>query len=72
MAGGVNDRMLVPGKLFRDLDGSLVHLVSVERELCRWVPLSDAETNCQVTHRENFRRRFRSYDDTVCDAKAAA
>ena len=72
MIGGVKDRKLVPGRLFRDLDGSLIHLISVERDLCRWVAISDAANKCQVTHRENFRRRFRSYDDTQFEAKRAA
>jgi hypothetical protein len=72
MVGRVKDRTLTPGRLFRDLDGSLVHLVSVDRDLCSWVAVSDADKNRQVTHRENFRRRFRSFDDNVFETKAAA
>jgi len=72
MAGGPKDRLLAPGRLYRDLDGSIVHLVQVDRDLCSWVALSDAEKNRQVTHCENFRRRFRSFDDIVIDTKAAA
>ena len=71
MAGGVKDR-LIPGRLFRDLDGSIVHLVAVERDLCSWVAVTDAEKNRQVTHRENFRRRFRSFDEGEFESKAAA
>ena len=51
MAGGLKDRFLTPGRLYRDLDGSLVHLESVERDLCSWVALRDTEKNRQVTHR---------------------
>ena len=72
MSAGVKDRSLVPGRLYRDLDGSLVHLVSVKRDLCSWVALSDAERNRQVTHSENFRRRFRLFDAVEFDAKKAA
>ncbi len=72
MAAPVEDHILVPGRLFRDLDGSLVHLVSVERDLCGWVALSDAEKNRQVTHRENFRRRFRSFESDGLEAKGTA
>ncbi len=72
MASGPKNTLLTPGRLYRDLDGSLVHLVSVERELCSWVAVSDAEKNRQVTHRENFRRRFRSFDEEELDIKNAA
>ena len=72
MAGGVKERVLIPGRLFRDLDGSLVHLVSVERDLCSWVALTDEERNRQVTHRENFCRRFRSFDEIELETKLAA
>ncbi len=72
MARGVKDRPLVPGRLFRDLDGSLVHLLSVDRDLCSWFSVTDFEKNRQVTHRENFRRRFRCLDDAEFDTKAAA
>jgi hypothetical protein len=72
MAGPVKDRLLIPGRLFRDLDGSLVHLVSVERDLCSWVAVSDAEKNRQVTHRDNFRRRFRTFEEGEAEIKAAA
>ena len=72
MTGGLKDRLLVPGRLFRDLDGSLVHLVSVERDLCSWVSISIAEADRQITHRDNFRRRFRSFDTPDFEPKAAA
>ncbi len=72
MSSGPKNTFFTPGRLYRDLDGSLVHLVSVDRELCSWVAVSDAEKNRQVTHRENFRRRFRAFDDAEFPAKAAA
>lgn len=73
MAGNVKDRFLVPGRVYRDLDGTLVHLISVQRDLCSWVPLTDEEKNRQVTHSDNFRRRFRAFEetDTYGPAKAA-
>jgi hypothetical protein len=46
------------GGVYRDLDGQLVQLVNVTRKLCTWVPVSDNETPQQVTHRDNFLRRF--------------
>ncbi len=48
------------GKLFRDLDGSVVHLKSIRNEICVWT----AETaTCDgayggATHMDNFRKRF--------------
>ena len=72
MTGGLKDRLLVPGRLFRDLDGSLVHLLSIERDLCSWIPINTAEADRQVTHRENFRRRFRSFDIPNFETKATA
>jgi hypothetical protein len=63
MAGSVKDRFLIPGRVYRDVDGSLVHLVAVERDLCTWVAITDAEKNRQVTHRDNFRQRFRSFEN---------
>jgi hypothetical protein len=72
MASGVKARFLIPGRLYRDLDGSIIHLVAVDREVCSWVAASDAEENRQVTHCENFRRRFRTFDDDELETKAAA
>lgn len=72
MAGEVKARFLTPGRLYRDLDGSLVHLVSVDRDLCSWVAITDTERNRQVTHRENFRRRFRSFEDNNFSTKTTA
>ena len=72
MVAVVKDRMLIPGRLFRDLDGSLVHLVSVDRDLCSWVAISDSEKIRQVTHRDNFRRRFRTLEEDQFTSKAAA
>ncbi len=48
------------GKLFRDLDGSLVHLKGIRNEICIWtadIPTSDGAMG-GATHMENFRRRF--------------
>ena len=68
----VKDRQLIPGRLFRDLDGSLVHLIKVDRNLCSCIALTDADENRQVTHADNFRRRFRSFDDTEFENRKAA
>ena len=72
MAEEQKDRFLVPGSVYRDLDGSLVHLVAVDRDLCSWVAVTDNEKNRQVTHRENFRRRFRSFEEDRIDWNKAA
>ncbi len=72
MARKVEDGSLRPGRLYRDLDGSLVHLVSVDRELCIWVSVSRGDRKHQVTHRDNFQRRFRCFEDEACETKAAA
>ena len=72
MTGGLKDRFLVPGRLFRDLDGSLVHLLSIERDLCSWIAINTAEADQQVTHRENFLRRFRSFDIPNFETKGTA
>ena len=48
------------GKLFRDLDGSLVHLKGIRNEICIWtsdIPTSDGAMG-GATHADNFRRRF--------------
>jgi len=73
MAGDVKDRFLMPGRVYRDLDGTLVHLVAVDRDLCSWIAATDAEKKRQVTHRENFRRRFRAFEEPQAfdSAKAA-
>lgn len=49
---------LQPGSIYRDVDGQLVELVGVRDDLCSWAPVTAAEKICQVTHRENFLRRF--------------
>jgi hypothetical protein len=46
------------GVVYRDLDGQLVQLVNVKRNLCTWVPVAHGEAARQVTHRDNFVRRF--------------
>ncbi|MBZ5511483.1 MAG: hypothetical protein LAN70_09980 [Acidobacteriia bacterium] len=46
------------GGIYRDLDGQLVLLVNVKKGLCTWVPVAQGETARQVTHRDNFVRRF--------------
>ena len=48
------------GKLFRDLDGSIVHLKSIRNEICIWTadaPTSDGAMG-GATHVDNFRARF--------------
>jgi hypothetical protein len=52
------------GGFYRDLDGRLVRLVRIERELCTWITVSEPEST-QTSHRENFLRRFRSLDDNA-------
>lgn len=61
--------VLLPGQIYRDLDGELVQLVSVDGDLCCWIPLTLPWSARQVTHRENFVQRFRPLADEL--AKAA-
>jgi hypothetical protein len=51
---------LVPerGAVYRDLDGQLVRVVRLTRNLCTWVPISQGEASRQITHRDYFVRRF--------------
>jgi hypothetical protein len=72
MTGSVKDRLLVPGRVYRDVDGTLVHLVAVDRDLCSWIAMTDAHKTQQVTHSENFRRRFRAFEEHEMDNAAAA
>jgi hypothetical protein len=46
------------GLVYRDLDGQFVRLVKLTKNLCTWVPVSQGESARQVTHRDNFVRRF--------------
>jgi hypothetical protein len=46
------------GVVYHDLDGQLVQLVNVKKNLCTWVPIPQGEASRQVTHRDNFVRRF--------------
>jgi hypothetical protein len=46
------------GVLYRDLDGQLVRLVKMTKNLCAWVPVAQGKAARQVTHRDNFVRRF--------------
>lgn len=65
MSNGVeqrDDAPIAPGQVYRDLDGSLVHLLGVRSDLCTWVPIGGSPATVQVTHSENFRRRFRKLD----------
>ena len=64
---------MVAGEVYRDLDGSLVRLLEVKRDLCSWVPINGAPAGVQVTHADNFRRRFRSFDSVPAgDMKRSA
>ncbi|MBZ5566729.1 MAG: hypothetical protein LAN64_02640 [Acidobacteriia bacterium] len=47
-----------PDRIYRDLDGTLVLVVEVSRNLCTWVPVTVGEESRHVTHRDNFLRRF--------------
>jgi len=46
------------GLVYRDLDGQFVRLVKLTKNLCTWVPVAQGEAARQVTHRDNFVRRF--------------
>lgn len=46
------------GVVYRDLDGQFVRLVKLTKKLCTWVPVAQGEAARQVTHRDNFLRRF--------------
>ena len=46
------------GLVYRDLDGQLVRLVKLTKNLCTWVPIAQGEAARQATHRDNFVRRF--------------
>jgi hypothetical protein len=48
------------GKLFRDLDGSVVHLKNIKNEICIWTAENhDSDGACGgATHIDNFRMRF--------------
>ncbi len=46
------------GVVYRDLDGQLVRLVKLTKNLCTWVPIAQREAARQVTHRDYFVRRF--------------
>jgi hypothetical protein len=46
------------GVVYRDLDGQLVRLVKLTKNLCTWVPVAQGEAARQVTHRDYFVRRF--------------
>ena len=46
------------GEVFRDIDGQLVRLVKLTKTLCTWVPVAQGRAARQVTHRDNFVRRF--------------
>jgi len=60
--------VLLPGQIYRDLDGGLVQVVSVDRELCCWISLTQAWPARQVTHRDNFLQRFRPLADELSQA----
>ncbi len=48
------------GKLFRDLDGSIVHLKSIRNDICIWTAEGHASDGSVggATHVDNFRARF--------------
>ncbi len=48
------------GKLFRDLDGSIVHLKSIRNDICIWTAEGHASDGsvAGATHVDNFRARF--------------
>jgi len=48
-----------PGELYLDLDGQLVQLINVSRNLCTWIPVYSEKPCRQVTYRDYFLRRFK-------------
>jgi hypothetical protein len=46
------------GLVYRDRDGQFVRLVKLTKNLCTWVPIAQGAAARQVTHRDNFVRRF--------------
>ncbi len=46
-----------PG-VYRDLDGTLVQLLAVDNKVCCWTALGSPSDATQMTHRDNFLRRF--------------
>ena len=60
--------LLVPGDLYGDLDGELVQLVSVDRDLCCWTPLSHPLGPREITHRDNFVLRFQPLSANLIQA----
>jgi hypothetical protein len=60
MAQGMRERLVQQGRVYRDFDGKLVLVVKVKKDLCTWVPVAEAEKTRQITHRDNFVRRFTS------------
>ena len=46
------------GEVYRDIDGQLVRLVKLTKNLCTWVPIAQGKAARQATHRDNFVRRF--------------
>lgn len=49
---------LVIGDAYRDVDGSLVHLLAIHDDICCWASLACASDEKQMSHRANFVRRF--------------
>ncbi len=49
---------LVIDDVYRDVDGSLVQLLTVADNICCWSLLGSASDEKQMSHRDNFVRRF--------------
>lgn len=60
--------LLIPGDVYRDLDGELVQLLGVDRDLCCWTPLSQPLAGREITHRDNFVLRFHPLTANIADA----
>jgi hypothetical protein len=59
------------GRLFRDVDGTLVHLKGILKDICIWtadVPTSDGALG-GATHMDNFRRRFMPVPEFWAEAR---
>ena len=50
---------LKPGEVYRDLDGSLIQLLSIKDSVCCWVAIDKGWNDRQYTLFEHFARRFR-------------
>lgn len=60
--------ILIPGEIYRDLDGTLVQLINVDNDLCCWIPLTQPWAAREITHRDNFAVRFHPLASSFLEA----